>query len=78
MPRITTTELAERVSKLEDLVRQQDRVIAQLAAKTATQGQVRAAFAAVRDVERVSTRAAAMERARAEAIRTGKPVKVVF
>jgi len=76
--RITNVELAERVTRLEDLIKQQDQVITKLVARTATQGQVRAAFAAVRDIERVSARAAAMQAARDEAIRTGKPVKVVF
>jgi len=76
--RVTNAELAERLTRCEDLIKQQDAVIAKLAAKTATQGQVRAAFAAVRDVERISTRAAQMAAAREEAIRTGKPVKVVF
>lgn len=71
MTRITTTELAERIAKLEDLVKQQDRVIANLAAKTATQGQVRAAFAATNQLRRE-----AMAAARAEAMRTGKSVKV--
>lgn len=69
--KITTSELAERIAKLEDLVKQQDRVITNIAARTASQGQVRAAFAATNQLRRE-----AMAAAKAEAMRTGKTVKV--
>lgn len=67
----TVASLAEQVAYLTDMVKQQDRVIANLAAKTATQGQVRAAFAATNQRRRE-----AMAAAKAEALRTGRSVLV--
>lgn len=71
MAHISTTELAERLARVEDLIKQQDRVIANIAARTASQGQIRAAFAATNQLRRE-----AMAAARAEAMRSGKTVKV--